>query len=391
MARRAGKAGGYVPNFTQQNKGLPLSQIRAHFDGGGNPIAVTNTRDEPNGLKDAIGRERKGIGMSAAGGFVPNYVQPGGGPAVIAAANALNALTAATNSSAAAMKSNSTAATQSAAATGRLGKVRRGVGATGRFFTKKRGGKIGGRMRGGMGGMMGSMALSAIGDQVSKVKNDETRTERERGFAQTFEKTVKWGAIGMMMGGPMGAVIGAALGAVMTMWETEKTEEAQKRAKEKFDKESKEIFKRGQKGRKGITTSREAAFGKEDARGEMRKKIKSASRAGLDVSSFTKKRTALQKTALNLEGKHSAKAVEEAQTKLAEAFKNLAAVNVEQYVKDKKFLKASDDLLRSKVAALQIATQKQMAIANSTSGAFDTASQLNTDPALTSMLSGKSA
>ena len=78
------------------------------------------------------------------------------------------------------MKSNSTAATQSAAATGRLGKVRRGVGATGRFFTKKRGGKIGGRMRGGMGGMMGSMALSAIGDQVSKVKNDETRTERER-------------------------------------------------------------------------------------------------------------------------------------------------------------------------------------------------------------------
>ena len=96
---------------------------------------------------------------------------------------------------------------------------------------------------------------------------------------------------------------------------------------------------------------------------------------------FTKKRTALQKTALNLEGKHSAKAVEEAQTKLAEAFKNLAAVNVEQYVKDKKFLKASDDLLRSKVAALQIATQKQMAVANSTSGAFDTASQLNTDPA----------
>jgi hypothetical protein len=67
-----GKASGFIPNFNSMNKGIPVSKIRAHFDPMGNPVAVTNTRDEPNGLKDAIGRERKGIGM-AASGFVPNF------------------------------------------------------------------------------------------------------------------------------------------------------------------------------------------------------------------------------------------------------------------------------------------------------------------------------
>ena len=70
---------GYIPNFanTNTNKGIPVSKIRAHFDKSGNPIAVTNTIHEPNGLKDAIGRERRGIGMSApktgASGFIPNF------------------------------------------------------------------------------------------------------------------------------------------------------------------------------------------------------------------------------------------------------------------------------------------------------------------------------
>jgi len=63
---------GFIPNFSSTNRGVPVSQIRAHFDKNGNPMAVTNTRDEPNGLKDAIGRERKGIGMYA-NGFVPNF------------------------------------------------------------------------------------------------------------------------------------------------------------------------------------------------------------------------------------------------------------------------------------------------------------------------------
>lgn len=71
-------AGGFVPNFANAstNKGIPVSQIRAHFDKSGNPIAVTNTRDEPNGLKDAIKREKRGIGMPGpigASGFIPNF------------------------------------------------------------------------------------------------------------------------------------------------------------------------------------------------------------------------------------------------------------------------------------------------------------------------------
>jgi TP901 family phage tail tape measure protein len=54
-------SGGYIPNFSglsdavsreKTMSGLPASQIMAHFDRGGNPIAVTNKRDEPNGLKD---------------------------------------------------------------------------------------------------------------------------------------------------------------------------------------------------------------------------------------------------------------------------------------------------------------------------------------------------
>jgi len=75
-----GKAAGFIPNFNSMNAGIPVSQIRAHFDENGNPIAVTNTRDEPNGLSDAINREKKGQGMYAKG-FVPNYAPARGVPA----------------------------------------------------------------------------------------------------------------------------------------------------------------------------------------------------------------------------------------------------------------------------------------------------------------------
>lgn len=56
-------AGGYIPNFSglsdsisreKTMTGLPASQIMAHFDKSGNPIAVTNKKDEPNGLKDVV-------------------------------------------------------------------------------------------------------------------------------------------------------------------------------------------------------------------------------------------------------------------------------------------------------------------------------------------------
>ena len=70
-----GKAGGFIPNYNaRRGYGVPASKIRIHRDSMGEPLAVTNTRDEPRGLRDAIGREKKGIGMHA-GGFVPNYVE----------------------------------------------------------------------------------------------------------------------------------------------------------------------------------------------------------------------------------------------------------------------------------------------------------------------------
>ena len=66
-----GKARGFIPNFTKKG-GVPTSLMRVHKDNQGEPVAVTNLRDEPNGLQDAIKRERDGVGMFA-GGFVPNY------------------------------------------------------------------------------------------------------------------------------------------------------------------------------------------------------------------------------------------------------------------------------------------------------------------------------
>jgi len=66
-----GKARGFIPNFTKRG-GVPTSLMRVHKDDKGEPVAVTNLRDEPNGLQDAIKRERDGVGMFA-GGFVPNY------------------------------------------------------------------------------------------------------------------------------------------------------------------------------------------------------------------------------------------------------------------------------------------------------------------------------
>lgn len=73
------KSYGHIPNFAdplsdaigrEKAAGVPVSQIRVGSHpalmGKSNPIGlgVTNTHDEPNGLRDVIG---------AAGGFVPNY------------------------------------------------------------------------------------------------------------------------------------------------------------------------------------------------------------------------------------------------------------------------------------------------------------------------------
>ena len=78
--KKGGRAAGFIPNFNRQRGyGVPASQIKVHLDKNKTPFAVTNGRDEPPNslaenaaLQDAIGREKKGIGMFA-GGFIPNY------------------------------------------------------------------------------------------------------------------------------------------------------------------------------------------------------------------------------------------------------------------------------------------------------------------------------
>ena len=68
--RRARKSMGFIPNYASGG-GVPQSLMRIHSDDKGRQV-LTNIRDEPNGVQDAIKRERKGIGMFASG-FVPNY------------------------------------------------------------------------------------------------------------------------------------------------------------------------------------------------------------------------------------------------------------------------------------------------------------------------------
>ena len=79
--KRGGRAAGYIPNYNaRRGYGVPASQVKVHLDKNKTPFAVTNGRDEPPNslaenaaLQDAIGRERRGIGMFS-GGFIPNYI-----------------------------------------------------------------------------------------------------------------------------------------------------------------------------------------------------------------------------------------------------------------------------------------------------------------------------
>ena len=82
---KKGKAEGYIPNFASElgksiarehKAGIPYSQMRIHTDKSGKPIAVTNKKDEPNGLSD--------VPMNLADGYIPNFA--GGGVLGAAAA-----------------------------------------------------------------------------------------------------------------------------------------------------------------------------------------------------------------------------------------------------------------------------------------------------------------
>ena len=70
------KAQGYIPNFAsglsdaigrEHDAGIPYNQMRIHTAADGHPIAVTNKKDEPNGLKDV---------RRMNGGYIPNFAAP---------------------------------------------------------------------------------------------------------------------------------------------------------------------------------------------------------------------------------------------------------------------------------------------------------------------------
>jgi len=72
IQKATSKSKGYIPNFANElrksvqrehDAGIPYSQMRIHTDQNGQPIAVTNKKDEPRGMKD-VGR---------SGGYIPNY------------------------------------------------------------------------------------------------------------------------------------------------------------------------------------------------------------------------------------------------------------------------------------------------------------------------------
>ena len=72
-AKAVAAAGGYIPNFAnalgdaisrEHDAGIPYNQMRIHTDKFGRPTAVTNKKDEPNGLKDV---RRK------SSGYIPNF------------------------------------------------------------------------------------------------------------------------------------------------------------------------------------------------------------------------------------------------------------------------------------------------------------------------------
>jgi TP901 family phage tail tape measure protein len=86
-----GLSSGYIPNFAglsdavsreKTMSGLPASQIMTHFDGKGNPIAVTNKRDEPNGLRDVPNFAKVPSGLIKSAGKFFNKVIGGGSKAV---------------------------------------------------------------------------------------------------------------------------------------------------------------------------------------------------------------------------------------------------------------------------------------------------------------------
>lgn len=244
-------ARGYVPNFAalgdaverEAAAGVPLGSIRvgrsSKLTSPNNPagLAVTNTRDEPRGLKDVVGASR---------GYVPNYafnlpggltVQKGKGHAKLLEdaqkklAKQLNdaindyrkgninrdKLNATTQKLIADMKFTATAEKKVAAS------LNRRVAAVDRLNTSSgAGGGLMGRASalnkkmaagpmGGMGGMMASMALPMLAGGVEQAFGEGDST------GQGLSGALSGAGTGAMIGsffGPLGTAIGGAVGGI---------------------------------------------------------------------------------------------------------------------------------------------------------------------------------
>lgn len=187
--RKKSAAAGFIPNFNSLNKGVPVSQIRAHFDEMGNPVAVTNTRDEPNGLKDAIGREKKGIGAytenMAARGFIPNFVF--GTPQSLGSfQNAINNTTAATQKATQATQTATQATQKATSSTQKSSQATKGFGSIiskGLNSFSKLSGNFGNVASG-----LSFLVIPALSDFAGSIALDEEALARE---TQARDKAVK--------------------------------------------------------------------------------------------------------------------------------------------------------------------------------------------------------
>jgi len=257
LKNRGRAAGGYVPNFAalgaaverEAAAGVPLGAIRidrsSRLVTPNNPagLAVTNTRDEPRGLRDVIGASR---------GYVPNYAAPvplaGGSNAITQkfledlglAGKKLRTLAQSINSHAGSLKKGEMniktfeqkvgKAGSKAGLTGdALGKLQKQAVGAAQGLTMMRGGAVvgaggvavpgaagGGRLAGinrfmqGTGGMMTSMGLTMglpmLGGALEQAGAGQTTTG-------ALNAAGTGAALGMIVG-PWGAAVGAAGGAL---------------------------------------------------------------------------------------------------------------------------------------------------------------------------------
>jgi TP901 family phage tail tape measure protein len=265
------RAYGHIPNFAdplsdaigrETAAGVPVSQIRVGSHpalmGKSNPIGlgVTNTHDEPNGLRDVIG---------AAGGFVPNYASQdfqgkdlqGQGISKTQRKRLAKSINGQIKSGTLVIKSQQEFAKELKKLHPKLSLHARGIskadveiqkntatrrtlgsrlkasaksvgsgvsgamGAWGKANSKFEGTRIGkaiGSNAGQMGLMMGAPMLGGMLQQGQAGETPQQRVERMKGGTyQTGGAMVGVGtgaAMGMMLG-PLGSVIGGVIGGVM--------------------------------------------------------------------------------------------------------------------------------------------------------------------------------